>query len=283
MPSFHLLSREELDTAIQWAKAEGWNPGLADGDAFWAADPKGFWGMWEGDVLIGTASTVVYEGRLGFVGLFIVRPEWRNKGLGTQFWNHFIGQLKERIGPGGGAALDGVFDMQPYYAKSGFQFTHRNLRMQGVGQEAPVAEAIAGAETVDFAALLHYDQRHFGAPRPEFLQRWIYPPGKGRALVWKQGEQIRGFGAIRPCHHGFKIGPLFADTPEIAEALFLALNRQAVGEPIFLDVPECNEAAMALSARYNMTSQFGCARMVMGHFPQLPWENIFGVTTFELG
>ena len=283
MPTFHPLTREELNTALDWARTEGWNPGLADAEAFWAADPDGFWGMKEDGVLVGTASTVVYEGRGGFVGLFIVRPEWRGRGLGTQFWNFFIGQLKDRIGSEGGAALDGVFAMQPYYAKSGFRFTHRNLRMQGVGGEGPVASAIRDATAVDFDVLQQYDRRHFGAARSAFLQYWITPPSGGRALVWEEGGTVRGFGVIRRCENGFKIGPLFADNAEIAEALFQALSRQAVGEPVFLDVPECNPAAMALAERHGMTSQFGCARMVMGNFPELPWEQIYGVTTFELG
>ena len=37
------MRRPELDLALDWAAAEGWNPGLRDADAFWAADPEGFW------------------------------------------------------------------------------------------------------------------------------------------------------------------------------------------------------------------------------------------------
>src|SRR3712207_9059113 len=36
------MRRPELDLALDWAAAEGWNPGLRDADAFWAADPEGF-------------------------------------------------------------------------------------------------------------------------------------------------------------------------------------------------------------------------------------------------
>ena len=36
------MTRAELDLAIEWAAGEGWNPGLADADAFYAADPNGF-------------------------------------------------------------------------------------------------------------------------------------------------------------------------------------------------------------------------------------------------
>jgi hypothetical protein len=32
----------EISTAVNWATAEGWNPGLADDACFAAADPEGF-------------------------------------------------------------------------------------------------------------------------------------------------------------------------------------------------------------------------------------------------
>ncbi|HWL51801.1 MAG TPA: GNAT family N-acetyltransferase [Chthoniobacteraceae bacterium] len=285
LPVFRPLRREELDTVLGWAQAEGWNPGLRDADAFWSADPDGFHAMeYEGE-LIGSASTVVYAGRLGFVGLFIVRPEWRGRGLGSAFWNGFIDRMRERLGAGGGAALDGVFTMQPYYAKSGFRFSHRNLRMEGVGEEHPGAPDdphLIEAGSLDFETVLDFDRRHFGAERRDFLRRWI-APDNGVALAWKEGALLRGYGVLRPCSRGFKIGPLFADTPEVAEALYTGLSRRAAGESLFLDIPENNPDAVALAARHGLREGFGCARMTLGAFPELPWGRIYGVTTFELG
>ncbi len=94
---------------------------------------------------------------------------------------------------------------------------------------------------------------------------------------------MRGLGVIRPCRTGFKIGPLFADTPAIAEALYTALSAHAPGEPIYLDTPENNAEAVALAARHEMSEVFGCARMYVGPPPDLPHHAIYGVTTFELG
>ena len=36
------MSRQELDLAVDWAAAEGWNPGLHDANCFYAIDPNGF-------------------------------------------------------------------------------------------------------------------------------------------------------------------------------------------------------------------------------------------------
>lgn len=281
-PTYRLLIRPELDTVLSWAAAEGWNPGLSDADAFWAADPEGYWGMFLDDELIGSASTVSYGGKLGFVGLFIVKPELRGQGLGGAFWQFFIQRLEERLAPGAPMALDGVFARQPYYARSGFVFSHRNLRMAGTG----VASLTRERHVVELSRLreeeIHaFDTVHFGVPRPAFLERWQHPSG-GLALGWLE-DRVRGYGIIRPCQEGYKIGPLFAETPRIAESLFIALSSHAAGQPIFLDVPENNPDALALAKRYDLREVFGCARMLRGPALELPWRQIYGVTTFELG
>jgi hypothetical protein len=76
---------------------------------------------------------------------------------------------------------------------------------------------------------------------------------------------------------------LFAADAEIADVLFRGLGDIAPGEPIFLDVPENNPQAVALARRHDLREVFGCARMYYGAPPVLPYGEIFGVTTFELG
>ena len=88
---------------------------------------------------------------------------------------------------------------------------------------------------------------------------------------------------VRRCREGCKIGPLFADDSEVAEALYTALAAFATGGPLFLDAPENNAAAMKLVSQHGMSEVFGCARMYLGTPPVLAHERIFGVTTFELG
>jgi hypothetical protein len=77
---------------------------------------------------------------------------------------------------------------------------------------------------------------------------------------------------------------LFADSPELAERLFLALKAHAPADaPIFLDTPAVNTAAVNLAERHNLTVAFETARMYRGNSPDLPINRLFGVTTFELG
>ena len=94
---------------------------------------------------------------------------------------------------------------------------------------------------------------------------------------------LAGFGVIRRCGVGCKVGPLFADDREAAEALYSRLATFAAGSTLFLDAPENNRGAMALVERHKMVEVFGCARMYIGAVPDIVHERIFGVTTFEAG
>ena len=101
--------------------------------------------------------------------------------------------------------------------------------------------------------------------------------------MMKDGK-LAGYGVIRPCRSGYKIGPLFADDPELAEAIFLALKSEIdPAEPFYLDTPEVNRAAVALAERYQMKPVFETARMYTGAKPDLSLDRVFGVTSFELG
>ncbi|MCB1206748.1 MAG: GNAT family N-acetyltransferase [Verrucomicrobiae bacterium] len=283
MIRFREATRGELETAVEWAAAEGWNPGLEDASIFWETDPGGFVCAERDGEVIGTGSTVAYGREFGFMGFFIVRPDLRGQGIGRDFWTWRRDRLRARLAPGAAIGMDGVFAMQPFYARGGFVFSHRNLRLAGTGRACTsVDAALVELDSLPFEQVAAFDRQHFGFSREGFLRRWIHPAG-GLGLGFLDGDRFRGLGVVRPCRTGFKIGPLFAETPEIAEALFVALSSHAAGQPVFLDVPENHPAALELGQRHQLTESFGCARMYHGHAPDLPWNRIYGVTTFELG
>ncbi len=276
------MTRPELDILVGWAADEGWNPGLHDADVFWETDPDGFIAAELGGELIGGGSIVCYGGRFGFMGFFIIRPDRRGGGLGRRLWLHRRDLLVSRLQAPAVIGMDGVFAMQSFYERGGFVFSHRDLRFEGRGAAAALADGLVEVGSLPFADLSSYDDAHFPAPRPRFLTAWTKQPGS-RALAALADGTVRGYGVVRACRTGYKIGPLFAADPAIADDLFRGLAAFAPGEPVFLDVPENNPAALALAARHALTEVFGCARMYYGPPPDLPHQEIYGVTTFELG
>ncbi|MBX9702121.1 MAG: GNAT family N-acetyltransferase [Acetobacteraceae bacterium] len=274
------MTRAELDLAVDWAAAEGWNPGLRDADAFLAADPDGFWIAELAGAPVASISVVRYSAEYGFLGFYICRPEHRGKGIGLALWNAGMAHLGARV-----VGLDGVVAQQGNYRKSGFVLAHRNIRF---GAEHPRAPApppgitVQPAGTLPFADIARFDATCFEAPRETFLRAWLSLPGHVSLAPLRDGR-LAGIGVIRPCREGSKIGPLFAEDAAVARALFAALLAAVPPGPVFLDVPEVNAAAVAMARDAGMAPVFETARMYRGRPPAVDWGRVFGITSFELG
>lgn len=271
------MRRADLDLALDWAAAEGWNPGIYDAECFYQTDQSGFWmGELHGEP-IGCISAVAYDQQFGFIGMYIVKPEFRGQGFGLQLWKKAMNHL----GPERNIGLDGVIAQQENYKKSGFQIAYRHIRYQRLGGNLAASGTVKLSE-VPFEQLLAYDRRVFPAQRATFLQCWIQQPGS-TALGVVKNQQLVGYAMLRVCRTGFKIGPLFADDQGIAEQLFQALLSEASDAPVLLDTPDHNLAAITLAENYGMKPVFETARMYTKAMPDLPTNLVYGVTTLELG
>ena len=109
------MVREEVDLLVEWAALEGWNPGLDDADVYWAADPDGFIAAELDGEVVGGGSIVTHGPTYGFMGFFIVRPEWRGRGLGRELWWARRTRLLDRLEPGATVEMDGVFAMEHFF------------------------------------------------------------------------------------------------------------------------------------------------------------------------
>jgi GNAT superfamily N-acetyltransferase len=273
-----------LDT---WAAAEGWNPGDGDIAVAHGFDPDAFIALRRGDELIGGGTILSYGGRYGFMGLFIVRPEFRGEGLGTVLWHQRLRLLRARLDPDMPIGMDGVFDMVPFYERGGFRLAYRDLRFGGTasGEVDPAVVPIgmdAGGGAAGFDAVDAYDRRHVPAPRTAFLRAWLDRPGVRTGALVEDGALV-GYAALRRCRDGHRFGPVLAERPDVAERLVATLAAGVAGQRLQLDVPEANDAALALAGRFGLVEEFGCARLYHGPAPQVPVGRVFGVTSFEFG
>ncbi|MBZ9936504.1 GNAT family N-acetyltransferase [Mesorhizobium sp. BR1-1-16] len=279
MLSIREMTRDDLDRAMDWAAAEGWNPGLDDASAFHAADPAGFLMGFLGDEPVTAISVVAYGAAFGFLGLYICRPEHRGRGFGWQTWQAGMARLGKRV-----IGLDGVVAQQENYRRSGFTLAHRNIRFGGIVDcETPQDPRLMVVSEALKPAVIAYDAALFPADRAAFLDVFLDGRGGRVAIALVEDGSARGYGVIRPAISGAKIGPLFAESAEDADLLFRALAARAKGATVYFDPPEPNGAALALAARYGLEPAFETARMYRGPAPGLPLDRIFGITSFELG
>lgn len=272
------MTTAEVDLAVEWAATEGWNPGLDDAACFRAEDPDGFLMAFLDGEPAASISVVNYGSGFGFLGFYICRPALRGRGIGYKLWQAGMAHHGDRV-----VGLDGVPDQQDNYRKSGFDLAYRNIRFSGTpAVEAPADPRLVaiGPDLAD--AVIAYDRPFFPAPREAFMRCWLGGQGRqGWALV--EDGRIVGYGVVRPCREGAKIGPLFADDAARADLLFRRLAAVVPGAVLVLDPPEPNAEAVALAERYGLVPGFETARMYRGPAPTLPLDRLFGVTSFELG
>ncbi len=276
------MLRPELDKALDWAAAEGWNPGLFDAEAFFCADPKGFFVADCGGKPVGAISAITYGDGFGFIGLFIVLPEFRGGSCGKELARRALKYLGERA-----IGVDGVIDKQSCYRRLGFEPAYKTIRYRGVSPQAASETNGSELRLIDLRRLPlrsvnGIDSTLFPAPREGFLLSWIRQPGHTGLGVIQQ-EKLAGFGVVRPCRTGYKIGPLFARNVEAAHKLFEGLLVAVPDAEVFIDVPEPNEAALKMVQEQGWQPVFETARMYRGDVSQPDLSQIFGVTTLELG
>jgi GNAT superfamily N-acetyltransferase len=271
------LHPEEIAIAVDWAAAEGWNPGLSDAACFALPDAQGFFvGEIDGKP-VAIVSCVNYDDRFAFLGFYIVRAELRGSGHGLRIWNAAIAHARPRV-----IGLDGVVAQQDNYNKSGFQLAYANIRYGGAIAAPPAPADVIALDEVPFGLVEADDATVFPAARSAFLRAWIRTSGHvGRALM-RDGKLI-AWGVIRPCRSGYKIGPLIADDRMAAEAIVQALLTSAGGGEVFLDIPAINRDAIALAESLGLKPVFETARMYTGPIAPLRIDRVFGVTSFELG
>lgn len=279
---FRLLDLDGLKTLVNWAAQEGWNPGPRDAEVFFATDPEGFYGYFDHDEMIAGGSIVSYQKAFGFMGFFIVKPEYRSSGIGHKLWYQRRDTLLSRLNPGAAIGMDGVVAMQPFYKKGGFEIAFRDERHEKTGTAFVIEDHITPITDEDFEAIMVYDLQCFGFERSRFMKSWLKLP-ESKTFKFIENGRHKGFAVMRKANKGYKICPLFADDAAVATELYKACLNAVPGEPVYLDIPVVNQAAVELTKAFNTTYVFECARMYYGKPPDIPIDKVFGITTFELG
>jgi GNAT superfamily N-acetyltransferase len=263
--------------AVSWAEAEGWNPGLDDEQRFLAADPDAFLATERDGEVVATVSCALYGDAYAFVGFYIVRSDLRGRGIGSPLFDRALERAGRRV-----VGLDGVLEQQSSYERRGFVPAHRNVRWHTIGGGSRPA-GLVELSSVPFEQLLAFDAAVFGAERERFLRTWVDRPA-GHALACVRNASLAGYGVLRPCRVGAKLGPVIADDEEVAEALLAGLVAAAgPGADVSLDMPAANHRAASLRAAHEMEPSFETVRMYLNGSSSEDVQRVFGVTTLEFG
>lgn len=262
---------------LDWAAAEGWNPGLGDAAAFRAADPQGFFVAEVEGAPVAAISVVTHSDEIAFLGLYLCRPDHRGQGIGYALWQHALAHAGGRT-----VGLDGVAAQQANYAKSGFVLAGSTTRYSG--RLDPAADpAVRPLRDGDAAAVAALDGAANGYARPTFLSAWLAPDPTRWSVVLEEEGTIGGFATARVCREGIKIGPVIAPDAEAALRLARAALDGGEGLPeVMIDLPGASADLAAQLQTLGFAPTFATARMYRGPAPQAG-TTLQAIATMELG
>lgn len=273
--SFRTATLPELSRILDWAADEGWNPGIEDAEAFFAADPGGFFVADDDGTPVAAISVVNHSDSFAFLGLYICHPDWRGTGLGFALWTHAIAHAGGRT-----IGLDGVPAQQDNYARSGFELAGRTRRLSGSLSREP--RRLALAQERDLETVRALDRAANGFDRAAFLAAWVAEHPTRKTVLLETAGRVTGFATARLCREVCKIGPIVA--PSDTDAMTLAGQASAaLGQTdISIDVPMGQpDFARMLEAR-GFQEGFATARMYRGPAPAVD-ATLKAIATMELG
>ena len=269
------MTRADLDTVLDWAAAEGWNPGTDDTDAFLAADPHGFFVAEANGAPVAAISVVNHSDTFAFLGLYLCLPSHRGPGIAHALWQHALAHAGTRT-----VGLDGVPAQQANYARSGFAHAGETVRYAG---RVPGARdtGIRRATEADVATMIALETHASGWSKPAYLDAWVRQTPNRASFVSERDGNVAGMATVRRCREGAKIGPLVAADEEMALAL-IAHAAAEMGPDIIVDVPSTSAPLDDICRGLELSAGFNTARMYRGA-ARASGSNLYAVTTLELG
>jgi GNAT superfamily N-acetyltransferase len=269
----------DIPAAMRLCAAAGWNQTVHDWKNLLAIEPEGCWVSEEDGQVAATTTAVCYGGELAWIGMVLVLPEYRRRGLARGLMEHALGWLEARHVRQ--VKLDSTDLGRPLYESLGFH-TARAIERWGARWEASRPSEDTLPEVVlpagDIAA---WDREAFGVDRARLVARLLETfPGQG---IWRAGE---GFLLGRPGTNAYFLGPFTAAGPEPAAGL--ARNMLAQAGPgvfywdLFPDVP----AAADLARELGFAPRRSLARMALRRVETPPAgrpERVYGAAGFEYG
>lgn len=282
------MKLEDAKLALQWAADEGWNPGKQDALAYLAADPSGCFILELDNTPIASIMAISYTKEFAFIGLYIVRPEYRKQGYGKMLWEHAIRYLKDNACTG----LYAVPSQVSNYKRSGFNSSFKILRWAGISKTNKINIEVSSdtiltddsSKYIESMAL--YEQSIFKVKRTGFINSLIKMLGTCCIIALTPDLSIKGFIISRQCvDNSYRIGPLYANDLKTAEKL-IEQSIKKIGENnnIFMDSPEPNSFSAELAEALNLKhiNENDTFAMYKGPLPNIENDKVYALTSLEL-
>lgn len=279
---FRAMESSDIPAGLRLCRAAHWNQTARDWEHFIALSPAGCRVAARNGRVIGTVATVRYEERFSWIGMVLVDPPERGRGIGAMLMTQAIGGLEDIPS----IRLDATPAGHAVYRKLEFIDEYQLIRMEASGQRPDVEYDSHPARPMnqrDLPSIAEFDRRVFGADRHRTLA-WMLDGAPEYAWIIEQNGFVSGYAFGR---HGFNfehIGPVIARDRETAQALASACLSRTAEKRVILDAPRHDDQWSDWLQSIGFREQRPFIRMYRGGnpFPGLP-ENQFAILGPEFG
>jgi GNAT superfamily N-acetyltransferase len=278
------MGPEHVPGTMILKEAAGWNQLPQDWLGYLELAPSGcFAGVAEGRV-VASGTAINYGTRLGWIGMILVHPEFRRRGLATRMMDRLIEHLTE-LGCST-LKLDATDAGAPVYEKLGFQTQYQVERWIRTPQRFTRSRQPGfRPRQIDsrvVASLGRWDSRSFGADRSTLLE-WFRAHG-GPSAYLGDPSAPEAFILGRPGSFAHQIGPLTASSAEHAEALLAPAIDEHQDRPLIADLISDNNEARRLLQSFAFEPSRVLKRMYRGSDPGPGQpEQLYCLAGFEFG
>jgi GNAT superfamily N-acetyltransferase len=263
--------------------AAGWNQTPQDWQRFLTLSPEGcFLAECDGSKA-GTATTLIYGGEVGWIGMVLVHPDFRRRGIGTALLTHCIEYLRSKAIRS--IKLDATPAGREVYLRLGFKDEWALSRWSGVaaGSATTPTSRVREFAASDMPEMERLDVASFGIDRRELLQALTIDPVLTLAVEDENGV-LAGYGLARQGSRRIYLGPMAAYSPKAGITLVRAMMDRLHPTEVYWDIPDGNRAATALAAKLGFRVERALTRMVLGeNAPQGDAAKQFAIAGPELG
>ena len=254
------MAEADLPVCDELRRLAGWNQTPNDWRRFLHLSPNGCFIAERGGAPVGTVTTIAYSREIAWVGMLLVHPEARGRGIGRALLVNAIDYLKgERIPC---IKLDATPKGEPLYRALGFKAEWSVTRFFGRENFADSSGVFGRqASGKDLPSMAGLDAEAFGCERTGLLGSLLGAATATRVVEDERG--IASFGMVRSGADANYLGPVVARSPVAAIQVLGTLVRAVNRLPVYIDVPDSNAAATEWAQR-RFQPQRTLLRMFLG-------------------
>lgn len=235
------MNPADIPAGMRLKDIAGWNQTREDWQRFLQFNPEGCFVAERGGQVAGTVATIIYEGRLAWIGMVLVDPGFRGQGIGTALLAHAVAYLDARRIPC--IKLDATPQGQPLYERLGFKVEYEIERC--LLRRAVSTAATSPRKTEDLDAIVAIDRDAFGVDRGA-LVRSLAGAAPELVVLASQGESLEGYALGRRGSLADHLGPWIARDERAARVILEDFLARSGRDTIFVDLLRENRWARAL-------------------------------------